>query len=631
MSVQLSDSLLAEEVIQAASRYLLHLQHAEGYWMAWLETNVTMEAEYVFLLHCMGRCNRDREQKLVRHILAGQTEEGAWTLFPGGPGDLNCTVEAYLALKMLGMQEQHEPLAKARNFIQNHGGVECTRVFTRMWLALLGLYPWKSIPVVPVEMMFLPRWAPLNIYDFASWARSTMVPLSIVMSRRPVFPLENGLSIDELFVREQPSPPLRGEDGWERFFRGIDELLHLYQRFPFHIGRKAAEQKAIDWILRHQERDGNWAGIQPAWFYSLLALKVVGMEKSEAFRKGWEALETFGVETDDGRWWFHACISPTWDTGLSVLALTSAGLPSNHPSLLKAGNWLLQQQIFVHGDWKIRRPKAQGGGWAFEFMNDCYPDLDDTAVILMALSKLRLPDEERRKKSLTAGFQWMTAMQSKNGGWAAFDADNITSLPCRIPFCDFGAVTDPPSEDVTAHVLECYGMFGYDEAWHVVRRGVDYLKRTQQTDGSWFGRWGVNYIYGTGAVLPALASVGVNMKEPWVQRALDWLTGHQNEDGGWGESCLSYADPAWIGRGESTPSQTAWALIGLVAGGRANTPAATRAVAYLRNTQRSDGGWDETLYTGTGFPQDFFIGYRLYAHVFPLIALGRYKQALEKR
>ncbi|MCL6453341.1 MAG: squalene--hopene cyclase [Alicyclobacillus sp.] len=629
MSVQISEPLATDETIQAAVESLLRRQHPDGYWWAHLETNVTMEAEYVFLAHCLGRRDRDREQKLARHLLAHQTEEGAWVLYPGGPGDLNCTVEAYLALKMMGLREDAEPMEKARAFVRSNGGAASTRVFTRMWLALLGLYPWSQVPVVPPEVMWLPKWAPLNIYDFASWARSTIVPLSVVMSRRPVYPLPDGMGISELYVAGV-KPVRKAKDGWGDFFNGIDRLLQHYQKWPFHVGRIAAERRAIEWVLDHQERDGNWGGIQPPWFYSLLALKAAGLEQHPAFEKGWAALETFGVETDDGRWWFHACISPTWDTGLSVLALRHAGLPADHPALVRAGEWLLDRQIFADGDWKVRRPNAKGGGWAFEFVNDRYPDTDDTAVILTALNKLRLPDEERRKRALTAGFRWLTAMQSKNGGWGAFDADNASNWPNRIPFCDFGAVIDPPSEDVTAHVLECYGTFGYDDAWKVAERGVDYLKRTQRPDGSWYGRWGVNHVYGTGAVLPALAAIGVDLREPWVQRALDWLEAHQNEDGGFGESCRSYEDPAWVGRGESTPSQTAWGLLGLVTGGRANSEAALRAYRWLRDHQREDGGWDEVLYTGTGFPGDFYIGYRLYAQVFPVMALGRYRQALQR-
>ncbi|MCL6549184.1 MAG: squalene--hopene cyclase, partial [Alicyclobacillus sp.] len=605
MSLQLSETLVPDETIEAGVSHLLSLQHPEGYWWGLLASNVCMEAEYVLLCHCLGRRQPDRERQIQRYLFSQQREDGTWAIFPGGPGDLNATVEAYQALKLIGVPASDPRMQKAGEFIRSQGGVEATRVFTRLWLALVGQYPWNKLPVVPPEMMFLPKWCPLNIYDFASWARATVVPISIVMSRRPVFPLPEGAGIGELFASSAfcAPPPKGGEHG---LFRALDRILQFYQQLSFHPGRAAAEQKALEWIIRRQEGDGSWGGIQPPWFYSLLALYVTGHANHPAFQKGWEGLEAYGVETADGGWWFQACVSPVWDTALSVLALRAAGLAPDHPALVRAGEWLCDRQVFADGDWKVRRPRLEPGGWAFEFDNVNYPDIDDTAVVVLALNGLRLPDEARRRRALTAGFRWLVGLQSQNGGWGAYDADNTRELVNRIPFCDFGEVIDPPSEDVTGHVLECFGSFGYDDAWPVVRRGVDYLKRMQKPDGSWFGRWGVNYIYGTGAVVPALAAVGIDMREPWVQRALDWLEAHQNEDGGWGEDCRSYEDERFAGRGASTPSQTGWALMALVAGGRAHGEAARRGVAYLRNTQRPDGGWDEPYYTGTGFPKDFY-------------------------
>lgn len=622
--MRISDSAIAEETIEAAVSYLLKRQRKDGSWWENLETNVCMEAEYVFLTHCLDKRDDEREKKLMRYLLSTQTESGAWVTYPGGPGDVNCTVEAYQALKLIGMSEKAEPMQKARAFVLASGGVEQTRVFTRMWLALIGQYAWEKVPMVPPEIMLVPTFLPLNIYDFASWARATIVPLSVVMAHRPVFPLPEGTGIAELFVNDASVQRTNGSV----LFNLVNRVLQNYQKWVVHPWRAKAEQKAIQWVVDHQEKDGTWGGIQPPWFYSLLALKTMDMTAHPSFQKGWEALEMFGVDTGDGRWWFQACISPTWDTGLAILALRAAGVAADHPALTKAGEWLLDQQVLTDGDWKVRRPKATGGGWPFEFVNDHYPDVDDTAIVLMALNSLQVADESRRKRALVTGFRWLMEMQSKNGGWAAFDADNLTTIPRRIPFSDFGAVTDPPSEDVTAHVIECVGMFGYDAAWGVVQRGINYLRQTQQREGSWFGRWGVNYVYGTGAVLPALAVIGLDMQEPWIVRALDWLEAHQNPDGGWGESCLSYEDDNWRGRGASTPSQTAWALMGLVGGGRVDSLAARRAFEFLRNTQRADGGWNEAAYTGTGFPRDFYIGYRLYAQVYPLIALGRYKQAL---
>jgi squalene-hopene/tetraprenyl-beta-curcumene cyclase len=625
MSIAKASISALEASIEGATQSLINRQREDGYWWGRLASNVCMEAEYVLLCHCLQRRNPHRERKIVAYLFNQQRSDGTWAIYPGGPGDLNATVEAYQALKLMGVPADDARIQKAKEFIVAHGGIEATRVFTRLWLAMVGQYPWRKLPELPPEVMFLPTWMPLNIYDFASWARATVVALTIVMNRRPVFPLPPGAEVPELHVDTGSSG--RRADG--RFFAALDRLLKVYHESPWQPLRKIAEAKALQWVLDHQEADGNWGGIQPPWFYSLLALKVTGHTDHPAFKQGWEALESFAVDEGD-QWWFQACVSPVWDTGLTVLALRAAGVAADHPALVRAGEWLLAKQVLRGGDWQKRRPKARPGGWAFEFYNENYPDVDDTAIVLMALNGLRLPDEARRRQALTAGFRWLVAMQSKNGGWGAFDADNTRTLVNRIPFCDFGEVIDPPSEDVTAHVLECFGSFGYDDAWSVIQRGLTYLRREQKPFGPWFGRWGVNYIYGTGAVVPALAAVGVDVREPWIVRALDWLEDHQNEDGGWGEDCRSYEDERLAGHGESTPSQTAWALLALIAGGRADTEAARRGVQYLIQKQRPDGGWDEDKYTGTGFPRDFYIGYEMYRDVFPLMALGRYRRAMQQ-
>jgi squalene-hopene/tetraprenyl-beta-curcumene cyclase len=606
-----------ELVVQRAVEALLARQRPDGSWWGLLATNVAMEAEYVFLMHALGRRDAEREARIRRHLLATQRPDGSWALFPGGDGDISVTVEAYAALRLIDPKDRHPGLERARRFIVEAGGIEATRVFTRLWLALLGQYPWRALPVVPPEIMWVPPWLPFNIYDFASWARATVVPLSVVRAHEPVFPVPPEAGIQDL--RGAPRPAPRGA------YAGIDRILKAYQawRGP-HPGRAAAEAKAMAWVVEHQERDGSWGGIQPPWFYSLLALKTMGMEHHPAFARGLEGLEAFGVETADGRWWLQACVSPTWDTALAVLALRAAGLRADHPALVRAGEWLLGQQVTRGGDWQIRRPHAVPGGFPFEFVNDQYPDIDDTAVVLMALAQVDVPDVERRRDVMTRAFRWMVAMQSRNGGFAAFDADNFATWPARIPFSDFGWVTDPPTEDVTGHVLEAFGGFGYDLAWPVIRRAVAYLRRAQLADGPWFGRWGVNYLYGTGAVIPGLVAVGLPPGDPMIQRALDWVVAHQNPDGGFGEDCRSYRDPTWRGRGASTPSQTAWALLALEAGGRGLSTAARRAVRYLAETQTEDGSWDEEAYTGTGFPGDFYINYELYRHVFPLLALGRW-------
>ncbi|GEO25967.1 squalene-hopene cyclase [Alicyclobacillus acidoterrestris] len=630
MTKQLLDTPMVQATLEAGVAHLLRRQAPDGYWWAPLLSNVCMEAEYVLLCHCLGKKNPEREAQIRKYIISQRREDGTWSIYPGGPSDLNATVEAYVALKYLGEPASDPQMVQAKEFIQNEGGIESTRVFTRLWLAMVGQYPWDKLPVVPPEIMHLPKSVPLNIYDFASWARATIVTLTIVMNRRPVTPLPDYAQVPELFEAKRPPKQRSAKGGDSSFFVALDKFLKAYNKWPIQPGRKSGEQKALEWILAHQEADGCWGGIQPPWFYALLALKCMNMTDHPAFVKGFEGLEAYGVHTSDGGWMFQASISPIWDTGLTVLALRSAGLPPDHPALIKAGEWLVSKQILKDGDWKVRRRKAKPGGWAFEFHCENYPDVDDTAMVVLALNGIQLPDEGKRRDALTRGFRWLREMQSSNGGWGAYDVDNTRQLTNRIPFCDFGEVIDPPSEDVTAHVLECFGSFGYDEAWKVVRKAVEYLKSQQRPDGSWFGRWGVNYVYGIGAVVPGLKAVGVDMREPWVQKALDWLVEHQNEDGGWGEDCRSYDDPRLAGQGVSTPSQTAWALMALIAGGRVESDAVLRGVTYLHDTQRADGGWDEEVYTGTGFPGDFYLAYTMYRDIFPVWALGRYQEAMQR-
>ncbi len=616
--------------IAAARRHLLSLQKQEGYWWGTLLSNVCMESEYVMLLHILDTRIPEREEHVMNYILSQQNPNGSWSIFYGDPGDLNATIEAYQALKLLHYDPSSKEMQSARRFIAEHGGIEESRVFTRFWLAMLGQYSWEELPILPPELMWLPQYSPISIWDFASWARPTVVALSILMSYRPVFPVAEGEGVSELF--KGAAPTREGKDTLGKLFYLADDLLHRYHKLSHKPGRSHAIEKAFQWLVEHQEEDGSWGGIQPPWFYALIVFKTLGRTDHPCFKRGWEGLERFGVSEPGGRWWLQACVSPTWDTGLSVLALAEAGLAPEDPALVAAGNWLVNQQVLTtSGDWAVRRPKVKPGGWPFEFFNDNYPDIDDTAIVLMALNHLRQPDDQGRKKALTKGFRWMVKLQSKNGGWGAFDADNVKNWVTRIPFSDFGWVNDPPTEDVTGHVLEALGQFGYDDAWQVIERGIRFLRKKQELDGSFFGRWGVNYIYGIGAVIPGLEAIHYDMSKPWVQRALDWLVKHQNSDGGWGERCESYREPRLRGVGDSTASQTAWAVMALVAGGRTDSEAAKRGINYLISNQNSEGGWDEPEYTGTGFPGDFYINYTLYRDVFPLLALARYQKASKEK
>jgi squalene-hopene/tetraprenyl-beta-curcumene cyclase len=468
---------------------------------------------------------------------------------------------------------------------------------------------------VPPEVVLLPPWCPLNLYDFACWARQTLVPVAVVGAYRPVWRL--GFDLPELAAR--PSPPPPPERGWAAAFARLDRALHAYQARPLPGLRRLALARAERWILERQEADGSWGGIQPPWVWSLLALRLRGHRLDHpALRTGLAGLDGFTVDRD-GRRRLEACQSPVWDTALAVVALTDAGLPGDHPALLRAGRWLLDQEVRVRGDWAVRRPRLAPGGWAFEFANDHYPDVDDTAEVVMALDRLALPEAAA---AVGRGVAWTVGMQSRGGGWGAFDADNRRRLPTRLPFCDFGEVTDPPSADVTAHAVEMLAGLGLGRT-PAARAGLRWLLGQQEPDGSWFGRWGANHLYGTGAALPALAVAGIGPGHPAVGRAVAWLEAHQNRDGGWGEDLRSYRDPGWRGRGVSTASQTAWALLALLAAGR-RSAAAARGAAFLARSQRPDGSWDEPEFTGTGFPGDFYINYHLYRQVFPVMALGRH-------
>ena len=620
---------LAGAVAAALDRAVTHLldrQDGAGWWKGELATNVTMDAEDLFLREFLGVRDEEVTAETARWIRSQQRDDGTWATFEGGPGDVSTTVEAYLALRISGDPVDAPHLRAAARFIRGQGGVERTRVFTRMWLSLLGQWSWDEVPALPPELIFLPAWVPLNIYDFGCWARQTVVPLTIISALAPSRSLPFSLAELRTGARRPEADPRRGvAAGFQQF----DRLLHWHRRRRLGPLRRLALRRAAEWIVARQEADGSWGGIQPPWVYSILSLYVLGYPLTHpVLRAAIAGLDGFTIResTPDGvvrR--LEACQSPVWDTALAVTALADAGLPDNHPALVRAADWLVGEEITVRGDWSVRRPALAPGGWAFEFANDLYPDTDDTAEIVLALRRVTVPDQVRLTAAVDRGAAWTAGMQSADGGWGAFDADNTRRFVERLPFCDFGAVIDPPSADVTAHVLEMLAVQGR-AGESAAQRGIDWLLRAQEPGGSWFGRWGANHVYGTGAVVPALVAAGVPAQATAVRRAVSWLASVQNTDGGWGEDLRSYQDPSWVGRGASTPSQTAWALLALLAAGETGG-AAERGVQWLLAAQRPDGGWDEPLYTGTGFPGAFYINYHLYRIVFPVSALGRYLTA----
>ena len=584
-----------DAAIEGATARLLELQHPDGYWVGELESNVTMTAQHLFWHHVLGLRTPELDRKIANELLARQRVDGTWAIWFEGPGDLSTTVEAYAALKLAGV----DPGQQARDFIRSRGGISKTRIFTKCFLALLGQWPWQRVTPIPVELVLFPANAYVSIYNFSCWARGTFVPLAACRALRPV----RHANIDLREIGARPGKT----------------------RAPVPPGplRKAALHEAERWVRAHQEADGSWGGIQPPWVWSILMLAALGHGfEDETLRRAVEGWEGFTIDEGD-RLRPEACQSPVWDTALAVLALRDSGLGPEHPALVRAADWLLQEEVTGTGDWAVRTPELAPGGWAFEFENDLYPDVDDTAVVALALRRCH-----RGSDAVDRGLAWTAGMQSRSGGWGAFDVDNEAYWLYKLPFCDFGKVTDEPSADVTAHALEALAPeAGFD---HEVRRGLDWLLREQEADGSWFGRWGVNHVYGTGAALPALEAVGIEPGHRAFRRAVAWLDSVQNEDGGFGEDIRSYADRAWRGRGTSTPSQTAWALLAYVAADEAGSQAARRAAEWLCRTQQANGDWEEAHFTGTGFPLDFMIRYHLYRLHFPLLALGRLRERLSR-
>ncbi|MFJ9211850.1 squalene--hopene cyclase [Streptomyces sp. NPDC102264] len=615
----------AERATARSVEYLLGRQDAQGWWKGDLATNVTMDAEDLLLRQFLGVQDARTTEASALFIRGEQRADGTWATFHGGPADLSATIEAYVALRLAGDSPEDPHMARASHWVRERGGIARSRVFTRVWLALFGWWKWDDLPELPPELIFFPKWFPLNIYDFGCWARQTIVPLTIVSAKRPVRPAP--FALDELHsdpARPRPDKSFAPMTSWDGVFQRLDKALHAYHKVAPRRLRRTAMNAAARWIIERQENDGCWGGIQPPAVYSLIALHLLGYDLDHPImRAGLESLDRFAVRRADGARMIEACQSPVWDTCLATIALADAGLNPDHPALVKAADWMIGEQIVRPGDWSVRRPGLVPGGWAFEFHNDNYPDIDDTAEVILALRRVRHPDAGRLDAAIERGARWNLGMQSRNGAWGAFDADNTSPFPNRLPFCDFGEVIDPPSADVTAHVVEMLAFEG--KSHHPgTRRGIEWLLAEQETNGAWFGRWGVNYVYGTGSVVPALTAAGLPASHPAIRRAVAWLRSVQNEDGGWGEDLRSYNDEAWIGRGATTASQTAWALLALLAAGERESKAVERGIAWLAGSQREDGSWDEPYFTGTGFPWDFSINYHLYRQVFPLTALGRY-------
>jgi squalene-hopene/tetraprenyl-beta-curcumene cyclase len=624
-----------EQAIERGAEHLLSLQAESGYWVGELEADTTLESDYIYFLHILGKADPARIAKLANYVRQRQLPDGGWSIYPGGPSELNATCKAYFALKLAGDAQDSPHLAQARAAVHRLGGLERTNSYVRFYLALVGAVGWDLVPAILPELMLLPNWFYLNIYEMSSWTRGIVIPMAILSAVRPDWRLPERARVDELFSDiSNKKAAFDWSDqliSWRNFFLALDRALKLYEKLPWKPLRQRALREAKSWLLEHVERTEGLAAIYPAMMNSIFALMALGHGPDDPLTAR-EIREFSRFEIEDGDTIrMQPCVSPVWDSCIAMVALEEAGLPPDHPALVKSADWILSKQVLGPGDWQVKNKDAEPGGWVFEFRNDFYPDVDDTAFVLMALQRVKFPEPERMEAAVRRGIQWLLSMQNRDGGWGAFDRDNNKAFLCNIPFADHNAMIDPSTADVTARVLECLGRFGWPAEHPAVQRGLRFLLQDQCEDGSWFGRWGVNYVYGTSGVLRALETVSLTAKE-YCQRAVRWLRTVQKADGSFGESLRSYHEPATKGQGDSTASQTAWGLIGLLAGSDTSDPAIQKAAAYLIEQQNSDGSWSEDEFTGTGFPCVFYLKYHLYRNSFPLYALARFRnQAQEAR
>lgn len=632
-----------DESIKRSQSWFLPKQHqSEGYWVAELEADTTLTSEYLMLRRFLDRIDPERERKAVLYLRSAQLPDGGWPIYHGGPSEISASVKAYFALKMSGVSAEEPFMVRARDRILAMGGVVQANVFTKITLALFDQYDWQGVPSMPPEIMLLPKRFYFSIYAISYWSRAVLIPLLIVFAHQPVCRLPKEQGIDELFVtpraniRYRQFPPFNKDQGWltpHNVFVVLDAVLKLYDRMPLAWVREKSLHRAASWTLEHMKGSGGLGAIYPAMANSIVALRCLGYQVDDPLiQKALHEIEELEIHdtvtVDDQRveaMHLQPCHSPIWDTSLLMNALIESGMAPDHLPLQRAARYLMSRQTKTVGDWKFSSPHAEPGGWYFQHENELYPDVDDSAVVLMALSKVRIPEAADLQDSIKRGASWVLAMQGSDGGWGAYDKDNNRIVFNYIPFADHHALLDPSTSDLTGRCLEMLGALGYDQSHPAVAPALAFLKREQEQDGSWYGRWGVNYIYGTWSVLAGLRAIGEDLSQSYIRRAVAWLESKQNPDGGWGESCLSYAEEASIGRGDSTPSQTAWALMGLMSAGMTDSFSVARGIQYLLRHQSKDGSWEEVCHTGTGFPRVFYLRYHWYCQYFPLWALAMYR------
>ncbi len=623
------------ETTRRAVEFLSRLQHRDGYWWADLTADTTLEADFILLelwRHApVGGVwdppTRPLIDKAVRSILARQLPDGGFNIYAHGPSEISASIKAYTALKLAGLAYDDPHLSRLRERILAMGGLQAANSYVKINLSLFGLYPREQTPSVPPELMLIGKL----IYEMSSWTRAIVIPLSIVHAMNPQRPVPDNFSLDELFAPGMPLefPNNEGFFSWRNFFLKGDKILKLWERFGSGALRRKAIRSAEQWMLERMRYSDGVGAIYPPMMYVIMALDVLGYPKDHPDVQ--EAAQQFmNLLVDDERgFFFQPCFSVVWDSAIVAYALGESGLAD--PRTLSRGvDWLLTKEVRRKGDWSIKRPNVEPSGWYFEFANEHYPDIDDTAQVLLALARARGSDAAKQDACMRRAVNWLLAMQSKDGGWAAFDVDNNWEFLSTVPFADHNAMLDPTCPDITGRVLEALAVCGVPNSHAAVRRGVDYLIESQEPDGSWYGRWGVDYIYGTFLALRGLRDSGESDREAHILRAGEWLRSIQNADGGWGESCASYDNEIFT-PAPSSPSQTAWALLGLLASGDTHSSSVLNGIDYLMETQRPDGGWDETLSTGTGFPKVFYLQYHYYRHSFPVLALSTYLKASSAR
>jgi len=638
--------------IARAREWLLGQQHEDGYWCGELEADSMLESDYIFMHTLLGTGDRGKMERAVNEIVRQQNDDGGWSLYPGGPSNISYGVKCYFAMKLMGWSKDEPRMVKAREWVLAHGGVVECNTFTKIYLCALGQYDYDAVPAIPPEIVLFPNWFYFNIYEISSWSRGILVPLSIIYAKKPFkkIPAEQG--IEELFVggRKRANLHLRWDKkkpiGWRNFFLLTDRLTHWFERVHIRPLRTIAIKKAQKWMLERFEKSDGLGAIYPAMLNSIVALRCLDFSLDDPqMIRAMDEFEKLGIDCPEGEpgyptptFRMQPCFPPVWDTAQAMYALGEAGVDRDDPRMLKAADWILSKEVRMKGDWAEKVRNVEPGGWYFEFNNEFYPDVDDTGQVLLALNFVDNPRERYQHEVCQRALDWIWAMQCKNGGWASFDKDNTKMIFQYIPFADHNAMLDPPTVDITGRMLEMLAQYGYTRKDPRVEKAVQFILKEQESDGSWFGRWGVNYLYGTFLVLRGLEAMGMWNHEPAIQQAAEWIRMVQNADGGWGETCGTYDDPAQRGIGPSTPSQTAWAVLGLLAAGDTRSDSVAKGVRWLIARQHEDGSWNELVpgrngesyYTGTGFPRVFYLGYHLYKQYFPLLALTTYQRAMEK-